>query len=107
MRQNSTPAENILWEAVRNRKLGEKFLRQYSIDGFVLDFFCPQYKLAIELEGGIHNTKQSKIYDEHRFRYLMEFGIRIIRLSNDEIINNLGPSLLLIKKSLSLPKRGI
>ena len=59
LRQKSTSAEEILWKELRRKNLGHKFKRQFSIDNYVIDFYCPDYKLAIELDGVIH--KQSKV----------------------------------------------
>ena len=63
LRQNSTPAEKILWKLLRDSKLGAKFRRQYSVGGYVLDFYCPKLKIAIELLGSVHLSKSAKLYD--------------------------------------------
>nr|MCU0406496.1 DUF559 domain-containing protein [Ignavibacteriaceae bacterium] len=56
LRQNQTEAEKLIWRFIRNRQiLGFKFKRQYSIDHFVIDFYCPELKLAVEADGGTHN----------------------------------------------------
>lgn len=105
LRHDSTETEKILWSELRNRKLGYKFIRQYSVEGYVLDFYCPKGKLGIELEGSIHDRKDVKIYDDYRERYIKEFGIRLIKFTNDEVLKNL--NIVLNTISLSLPKRGI
>lgn len=104
LRQASTLAEKTLWQEIRGKKLGFKFLRQYSIEGYVMDFYCPKLKLGIELEGGVHSLESAKIYDKYRERYINEFGIKLLKFSNDQILNDLEKSLNII--SLSLPKRG-
>ena len=87
MRASSTEAETIFWDAVRNKKLGVRFVRQFSIDGYVMDFYCPRLRLGIELEGGIH--KNSKEYDKYRIKYLESFGVKILRFRNEEVLYNL------------------
>ena len=101
LRDNSTEAENILWEFLRNKKLLElKFKRQYSIDHYVLDFYCPKLKLAIELDGKIHLKKEVRNHDENRDGYLSEFGIRILRIKNEVVLNDVEEVLKLIEKEI-------
>jgi len=102
LRHDSTEAEKVLWNKLRNRKLGYKFIRQYSVDGYVMDFYCPKAKLGVEVEGKIH--EQKKTYDTYRERYLREFNIRILKFKNEEVQVNISEVLKTI--SLSLPKRG-
>ena len=90
LRRKSTKAEKILWEYLRNRNLaGFKFKRQYSVDSFIIDFYCPKVKLGIEVDGEVHFTEEAKNYDENRSGFLSDFGIDIIRFRNDDIYNNL------------------
>ena len=90
LRQELTQAEKILWAELRNRKLnGLKFRRQHPIDKFVLDFYCHERKLAIELDGSIHDVKLNKEYDEARTAMLGGLGIYTLRFRNDEVINNI------------------
>ena len=58
LRNKSTKAEKLIWNLVRNNRLGCKFCRQYSFDNYVVDFYCPKKKLAIEIDGGIHEKSQ-------------------------------------------------
>ncbi|MFH0804074.1 MAG: endonuclease domain-containing protein [Candidatus Zambryskibacteria bacterium] len=85
LRQSSTPQEKLLWERLRNRKLGPRFRRQYSIGGYILDFYCPEKKLIIELDGEVHNTKEAKEYDEVRDKYFRELGYKVLRFWNSGI----------------------
>ncbi len=88
LRKRATPAETILWEEIRNRKLGGlKFRRQYPVLGFILDFYSAERSLGIELDGSIHDSQ--KEYDEWREKLIQEKGIRIVRFSNQEIVENL------------------
>ena len=83
LRNNSTSQEKLLWKRLQGKKLGHKFIRQYSIDNYVVDFYCPNKRLAIELDGGIH-TKTIE-YDKYRTSYLEAFSIKILRFKNSEI----------------------
>jgi very-short-patch-repair endonuclease len=60
LRNNSTKAEQLLWEELRNKKLGVRSLRQYSIGSYVVDFYCPELKLAIEVDGAVHDSSDAK-----------------------------------------------
>ena len=87
LRVKTTVAEVIFWNAVRRKNLGWKFKRQFSIDNYVVDFYCPDRKLAIELDGEIH--KQRISYDDYRTKYLKAYGITEIRFTNKEVVDNL------------------
>ncbi|MCK9426231.1 MAG: endonuclease domain-containing protein [Ignavibacteriaceae bacterium] len=108
LRQNQTYLEEILWLHLRNRKcLGIKFRRQYSIDQYVVDFYAPEIKLAIELDGGVHNESDQKAYDAIRQKYIEHFGVTFCRLTNEEYEGNPEKALLKIEvaiKELSLIK---
>ena len=72
LRKEQTFCEKILWQYLRNRSLkGVKFRRQYSIDNYVIDFYCPKIKLAIELDGNIHELPEQRDYDAKRQKYLL------------------------------------
>ena len=89
LRQNQTYAEKVLWSQLRNRQLlGVKFRRQYSVDHFVIDFYAPELKLAIESDGSIHELEDQKEYDKARQEYLENFGITFIRITNKELFGN-------------------
>ncbi len=90
LRQTSTVAEQLLWEHIRNKKLsGLKFRRQHPLDNYIADFYCHEKKLAIELDGGIHNNKEAKAMDDNRTFMLTELNITVIRFKNEEVINNI------------------
>lgn len=88
LRQKATPQEKLLWEKLRNRKLGFKFKRQYSIGGYILDFYCAEKKLIIELDGEVHSTKEAKEYDAVRDKYFRELGYTTVRFLNKEVEEN-------------------
>ena len=80
LRKNQTNAEQAIWAHVRNRQVnGMKFFRQYSIGSYILDFYCPEIKIAIEIDGGQHNLPRGKKYDDARSEYLKSQGIDVLR----------------------------
>jgi very-short-patch-repair endonuclease len=85
LRTNLTPAEAALWKCLKGNKLGRKFRRQHSVGNYILDFYCPDEKLAIELDGQYHFTSAGFDHDEQRTTYLSAQGIRVIRFENDEV----------------------
>ena len=86
LRKNMTPAEVALWLMIKNKQLdGERFLRQYSIGHFVVDFYCPKHKLAVELDGEVHFTKEAEAYDKERTEFLNSLGVRVLRFENFEV----------------------
>jgi very-short-patch-repair endonuclease len=88
LRQNLTPAEKHLWNALKNKQLiGLRFRRQHPVGNFILDFYCPACKLAIEVDGNIHDFQQD--YDAARSAEIERHGYVIIRFRNDEIVANL------------------
>jgi len=98
LRRKSTEAEKLLWDKLRNRKfLGLKFRRQYSISQFVLDFYCPEKRFAIELDGDIHNRKGVKNHDENRDGFIKDFNIKIIRIKNEMVLDDIDSVLEFIK----------
>ena len=89
MRKNPTKAEKILWKNLKKfRSEGYVFTRQYPIDFYIADFYCHKLKLIIEVDGEIHENEQTEEYDESRTGELERFGIKIIRFTNNEVINN-------------------
>lgn len=88
LRNNMTYCEKIVWLHLRKRQLGYRFLRQYSVDHFVIDFYCPELKLAVELDGNVHEIPEQKDYDRARQKYLEKFGIKFIRITNEEFLGN-------------------
>jgi very-short-patch-repair endonuclease len=85
MRQPQTPAETMLWGALRNRQTGYKFRRQHPVERFIVDFYCAEAKLLIEVDGESHLDPKQKEYDEARTEYLEELGYRVIRFTNDDV----------------------
>jgi len=101
LRKELTEAEKVLWKYLRDRRFfNKKFRRQHVFRGFILDFYCPEGKLAIELDGPIH-LKQ-KDYDLLRQNCIEELGIRILRFKNSDLKNNLKNALQTIKQALPI-----
>ena len=77
LRKNQTDVERLLWKQIRNKNFfGLKFFRQYSVGAYIVDFYCPKLKLAIELDGGQHAEEGNKEYDKIRTDYLKSMGIK-------------------------------
>ena len=90
LRQESTEAEKLLWAELRNRKLnGLKFRRQHPLDKFIVDFYCNERKIVVELDGSVHDEKINKDYDEARTAMLAGLNIIVLRFQNDEVVNNI------------------
>jgi very-short-patch-repair endonuclease len=85
-RKNQTFAEKIIWNLVRNNKLGFKFKRQYLFFDFILDFVCIELKLVVEIDGESHIGKEE--YDEYRQHILENLGFKVLRFSNEEVTGN-------------------
>ena len=100
-RKNPTEAENILWNQLRNKNLGDKFRQQHLIDDFIVDFVCLSKNLIIEVDGGYHETKEQKELDEERTFILNKKGYKVIRFSNEEVLRNSSKVLEIIKEALS------
>lgn len=96
LRSEGTEVEKKLWFHLRAKKMGVIFHRQYSIGNYVVDFYCPKYKLAIELDGSQHNDPKNKTDDEYRTRTLGDHKIKIIRFWNSDITNHLQKILEII-----------
>ena len=91
LRNHSTAAEAILWRCLKHSQVGGlKFRRQHSIGNYIMDFYCPSLKLAIELDGNIHNDRAVHEYDEARTRFLEENGITVIRFDNEHVYHYSG-----------------
>lgn len=87
LRREMTPAEKLLWQEVRANKLGVRFRRQQVIQGFIVDFYCHQAGLVIEVDGDVHDLQKEE--DERREKVLREMGLRIVRFGNDEVVREL------------------
>ncbi len=86
LRKQMTEAEEKAWCCLRDRRLGGfKFRRQHVIAGYIVDFYCAECRLVLELDGGVHTTNEQREYDEHRDGVLMELALRVVRVANKDI----------------------
>ena len=85
LRADSTGAERILWRALRDRLPDYKFRRQHPFDGYVLDFYCPSAKLAIELDGGGHNYRAGQNRDRTWSEFLAYHRVAVLRFWNHQV----------------------
>ena len=89
LRSNLTPAEARLWTMLKGSKVqGRKFRRQHSFDGYILDFYCPAEKLAIELDGESHNSDHAAQHDHERKLFLEFFAVKVLRFENKLVFEN-------------------
>ncbi|MCK5851825.1 DUF559 domain-containing protein [bacterium] len=89
LRNNLTPSEAVLWKMLQHKKLnGKKFRRQHSIDKYILDFYCPEEKLAIELDGQGHFEMAHSEHDVNRSIFLEKNGIKVLRFENKTIFES-------------------
>ena len=87
LRHNMTLSEILLWKKLKDRTIFQtKFRKQHPIGMFIVDFYCHEYKLVIEVDGEIHNNEELNEYDSGRTAELNKFGIIVIRFTNDEVI---------------------
>ncbi len=101
LRNNATDCELLLWQHLKSKQLlGLKFVRQYSIGIYILDFYCPARRLGIELDGGQHAEEKTKEYDAKRTEYLKGHGITLLRFWNTDITSNLDPVLQVISTQI-------
>ena len=101
LRRDQTDAEKLLWYSLRHRQLcGLKFRRQYPVGSYVLDFYCHEYGLCIELDGGQHYESTGIQHDAQRQAFLASHGIHTLRFSNREVLQNLEGVLLQIVEAV-------
>ena len=103
LRKNMTDQERKLWELIKNRQFfNYRFLRQYPIGSYIVDFICREKKIIIEIDGGQHNQTNDIIYDKTRTHYLNTKGYTVIRFWNNEIDNNIEGVYLKLKEYFNI-----
>lgn len=100
LRNNATPQEIILWNHMKDSKLGYKFQRQHSLYNFIVDFYCAKKKLVIEIDGNQHSDERAKAYDKERTDYFKSINLKVLRFWNSEVDTNLEGVLQMVRKSL-------
>jgi len=102
LRKNLTPAEAYLWRQLQGKKLdGRKFRRQHGIDHYIVDFYCAEENLIIELDGEVHMNATAQEYDDKRTKYLQNLGLSIVRFENKMVFENLQSVLMEIKEGFN------
>jgi len=104
-RKNQTPAENLLWQNIRNNNLGIKVRRQHSVKGYIVDFALLEARLIVELDGEYHNEEQQRTYDDARTKFLNEFDLKLIRFTNEEVLNDISTVIEKIKAAIAEQKQ--
>ncbi|MGB5082256.1 MAG: endonuclease domain-containing protein [Burkholderiales bacterium] len=103
LRRQLTIAEARLWNHLKGRALrGRKFRRQHSVGPYVLDFYCPAERLAVELDGAAHDHEAAQHRDAIRTLFLQGAGIRVVRFENREVIENLEGVLAVIARQFAI-----
>ena len=101
LRKSLTPAEAVLWTQLKNRQLdGRKFRRQVSIGRYFVDFYCPECRLVIELDGERHYSMTIDEYETERTKYLERMGLKVIRFENKDVFENLEFVVQVIRENL-------
>ncbi|NID11813.1 endonuclease domain-containing protein [Fibrivirga algicola] len=103
LRQRQTLAEVLLWNELRNRQLnGMKARRRHSIGGYVVDFYCAEAALVVELDGSVHDSSEAQAYDREREAVICDLGLSMMRFRNDDVERRLPYVLEQIAEHLNL-----
>lgn len=104
LRKNMTDAEKLLWSRVSRRQVaGYQFYRQRIIESYIVDFYCPTAKLVVEIDGGQHYSREDKQSDEVRDKRLSSLGLKVLRFSNLDVLQNTDGVLEHIYNNLASP----
>ncbi|WP_082889567.1 endonuclease domain-containing protein [Methylomonas koyamae] len=103
LRKNPTEPEKRFWQAVRGKQLGVKFRRQHGIGHYIVDFYCPEWQLVVELDGDSHFHPEAQTADTERDGYLQSLGLRVLRFTNQEVMQNLEGVLMKVMESNPTP----
>jgi len=88
LRKNQTEPEKKLWRGIRSSQLGVKFRRQHGIGNYIVDFYCSELSFVVELDGNSHFSEQALMYDQSRDHYFNQLGLKVVRFTNKEVMNN-------------------
>ena len=100
LRKSAPPQEIILWSRLRRKQLGCRFRRQHSIGKYIVDFYCPEKKLIIEIDGWQHREENNGGYDIERTKFLESLGYKVLRFWNNEINKNIDGVALKIEDNI-------
>ncbi|HEY4515720.1 MAG TPA: endonuclease domain-containing protein [Candidatus Paceibacterota bacterium] len=101
LRKRETAQERVLWWHLKDRNLDFKFKRQHSVGGYILDFYCAEKKLVLEIDGEVHHTQEAREYDHVRNKFFTDLDYKVLRFSNAEVDTDVYKVLTRIKKSLN------
>ncbi|MFM2483313.1 endonuclease domain-containing protein [Celerinatantimonas sp. YJH-8] len=96
LRGHMPEPEQRLWHRIRGQQLGVKFRRQHGIGNYIVDFYCPKLALVIELDGDSHYVKNAQHYDQLRDDFMDSLGLKILRFTNQQIMDELDMVLQVI-----------
>ena len=106
LRKSATAAEAVLWKHLQRRQIsGKRFRRQHSFGRYIVDFYCPESRLIVELDGAAHYSITIDEYEAERTKYLEGLGLRVIRFENRELLDNLEAVLERIRQNLDQPEK--
>lgn len=107
LRQRQTPSEELLWEQLRDRRLGgHKFRRQHPLGRYIADFYCAQCRLVVELDGAGHQRPEQQAYDQARDAALRAMGCTIVRIPNRQVQNHMAQVLPMLLAALAAAQPG-
>ena len=101
LRDQMTKAETALWRRIRNNQLGYKFRRQHGVGKYIVDFYCPKLKLIVEIDGDVHFYERNIAADKKREEYFNKLGLKIVRCTNLDVIQNIDNALRDLKRWLT------
>lgn len=102
LRGTLTEPEKRLWQILRNKQMGVKFCRQHGIGNYIVDFYCTELKLVIEVDGDSHFSDDSQAYDKARAHFMLTLGIVTIRVKNNEVMENIEGVYQFLKQQIDL-----
>ena len=105
LRREMPKGETRLWILLKNRNLGYKFRRQYSVDQYVIDFYSPKLRLALEIDGDVHDEPDQKKYDLESQEDIEKFGITFVRITNEELLGNPNKAFAKIEGAIKILER--
>ena len=101
MRKESTPSERRLWNAVRMRRLGVRVRRQHVLVPYIVDFYCPARRVAIEVDGGYHRTREQRERDRRRDAELVRLhGVRVVRVDAELVETDVAAAVAIVLEAL-------
>lgn len=102
LRNQPTPAEEVLWERLRDKRIGEKFRRQHPVSHYIVDFYCHALKYVIETDGPIHLEPSQQLEDQHQDADLTSLGIHVQRFTNNQVLHDTDTVMLEIENTMMI-----